>query len=186
MGQSGAGKTTLLNIMTLLERPDEGEIHWNGQNVTKKSNSWLAKQRGELIGLVFQSFYLIPELNVLENVLMARRLIGRVRDQDRDRAMELLTQVGLKGRLFQPITKISGGESQRVAIARALMNQPKVIVADEPTGNLDENTAGGVMELLLALCNQENTALILVTHNPEFANKTEKKVSLHLGNLTEN
>lgn len=180
-GESGAGKTTLLNLITLLEKPDKGEIIWEGQIVSHKRKLDLARYRGTFFGLVFQSHYLIPELNAIENVLMARRLIGPIRESDRKRARELLHEVGLKHRLYHLHTQLSGGEAQRVSIARALMNKPRVIVADEPTGNLDEKTGLEVMNLLLNLCRDIKTSLILVTHNPEFAEQTEKQGFLTLG-----
>ena len=158
-GESGAGKTTLLNLITMLEKPDKGEIFWEGIAVSKKKNSHLAEHRGSFFGLVFQSHYLIPELNAIENVLMARRLIGPVEAEDKKRARELLTEVGLKHRINHLSTELSGGEAQRVSIARALMNGPRVIVADEPTGNLDEKTGLEVMNLLLSFCEGVNTCL---------------------------
>jgi lipoprotein-releasing system ATP-binding protein len=180
-GESGAGKTTLLNLITMLERPDKGEVFWDGKAVSHKKNSHLAKHRGIFFGLVFQSHYLIPELNAIENVLMARRLIGPVEAADKKRAKDLLIEVGLKKRINHLSTQLSGGEAQRVSIARALMNEPRVIVADEPTGNLDEKTGLEVMHLLLNLCGGINTSLILVTHNPEFAEKTQRQGFLTLG-----
>lgn len=180
-GESGAGKTTLLNLITLLERPDHGEVFWDGKAISKKSNSQLARQRGMFFGLVFQAHYLIPELNAIENVLMAKRLVGVIGEEDRERARDLLVQVGLKNRVNHLSTKLSGGEAQRVSIARALMNRPRIIVADEPTGNLDEKTGLEVMDLLLNLCSEVKTSLILVTHNLEFAERTERQGFLALG-----
>lgn len=180
-GESGAGKTTLLNLITLLEKPDTGQIFWESTAVSKYGNSALAKYRGSFFGLIFQSHYLIPELNALENVLMAQRLIGPVTIEDKKRAKDLLTEVGLKNRMTHLSHQLSGGEAQRVSIARALMNRPRVIVADEPTGNLDEKTGLGVMELLLKLCQEVKTSLILVTHNPDFAEKTQHQGFLTLG-----
>lgn len=180
-GESGAGKTTLLNLITLLERPDTGQVFWENTPVTKYGNSALAKYRGNFFGLIFQSHYLIPELNALENVLMAKRLIGQITLEDKKRAKNLLNEVGLKNRITHLSNQLSGGEAQRVSIARALMNNPRVIVADEPTGNLDEKTGLGVMDLLLKLCQEVKTSLILVTHNPEFAEKTDHQGFLTLG-----
>lgn len=180
-GESGAGKTTLLNLITLLERPDTGQVFWENTMVSKYGNSALAKYRGNFFGLIFQSHYLIPELNALENVLMAKRLIGQITLEDKKRAKNLLNEVGLKNRITHLSNQLSGGEAQRVSIARALMNNPRVIVADEPTGNLDEKTGLGVMDLLLKLCQEVKTSLILVTHNPEFAEKTDHQGFLTLG-----
>lgn len=185
-GESGAGKSTFLNIITLLERCDQGEVLWEGKVVSDKPNGWLAKKRGELFGLVFQSHYLIPELNALENVLIVKRLQGRLKVEDQQRAKNLLEVVGLKRRAGHLPSQLSGGESQRVAIARALMNGPKVIVADEPTGSLDEKTGADVMKLLLDVCSKENVSLVLVTHNPEYAKMTQRRGVLHLGRLLMN
>jgi lipoprotein-releasing system ATP-binding protein len=182
-GESGAGKTTLLNLITLLENPDSGEVLWEGKTVSKYKHFNLAKQRGNFFGLIFQSHYLIPELNALENVLMAKRLIGPLELEDKERARELLNVVGLKNRMTHLSNQLSGGEAQRVSIARALMNNPRVIVADEPTGNLDEKTGLGVMELLLSLCSEVQTSLILVTHNPDFAEQTQRQGFLTFGKL---
>ena len=184
-GESGAGKTTLLNLLTLLEKPDAGQIFWNGEEVQRRSNSALARRRGDRMGLIFQAYYLIPELNTIENVLIARRLMGKIRGEDKDRAEELLKMVGLGHRLTHLTTKLSGGEMQRVALARALMNEPYLVIADEPTGNLDEKTAKGVMEMLLSLCHVKGVALILVTHNPEFALMTQKQLILTEGVIKE-
>lgn len=180
-GESGAGKTTLLNLITMLEKPDKGEVFWDGKSVSRKRNSQLAKHRGSFFGLIFQSHYLIPELNAIENVLMARRLIGPIDAEDKKRAHKLLIEVGLKHRINHLSTQLSGGEAQRVSIARSLMNKPRVIVADEPTGNLDEKTGLDVMNLLLNLCSAVNTSLILVTHNPAFAEQTQRQGFLTLG-----
>lgn len=180
-GESGAGKTTLLNLITLLEKPDSGEVIWEGKTVSQYKHFNLAKQRGNFFGLIFQSHYLIPELNALENVLMAKRLIGPLELEDKKCAKELLNAVGLKNRMTHLSNQLSGGEAQRVSIARALMNNPRVIVADEPTGNLDEKTGLGVMDLLLSLCKDVQTSLILVTHNRGFAEQTQRQGFLTFG-----
>ncbi len=182
-GESGAGKTTLLYLISALETPDRGELHWDGVNVMKKSASWRARRRGDFMGFVFQAYYLIPELNALENVLIARRLVGKVTPADRQRATELLERVGLKERLRHTGQQLSGGERQRVALARALINRPRLILADEPTGNLDEHTGDEVMDLLLNLTNEEQTALVLVTHNPTFAERTHRHLFLKAGEM---
>lgn len=182
-GESGVGKTTFLNVLTLLERPESGDIYWQGEKVTQKSNAWLARKRAQWVGLVFQGFYLIPELNALENVLFARRLVGAIRPEDKQRAKALLINVGLGKRLTHLTTQLSGGETQRVAIARSLMNKPQLMIADEPTGNLDEKTAEGVMNLFLNLCKEEDTTLVLVTHNLAYAKQADKHYVLAQGKL---
>jgi len=180
-GESGAGKTTLLYLISALETPDRGELLWQGESVFKHSATWRARRRAEFLGFVFQAYYLIPELNALENVLIARRLLGRIRREDRQRAEELLERVGLAERMQHNSGQLSGGECQRVALARALFNRPALLLADEPTGNLDEHTGEEVMALLLGLCRNEKTALVLVTHNPEFASQTDSRLFLRAG-----
>jgi len=180
-GESGAGKTTLLYLLSVLEKPDGGELYWQGENALQKTADWRARKRAVFMGFVFQAYYLMPELSALENVLLARRLIGRIRGEDRARASELLARVGLAERAQQIPARLSGGEKQRVAVARALMNSPPLILADEPTGNLDERTGETIMALLLSLCAEEKAGLILVTHNPAFAARTERQLFLHEG-----
>lgn len=182
-GESGAGKTTLLYLISALETPNQGELFWEGEDVLKKSATWRARRRGAFMGFVFQAYYLIPELNALENVIVAKRLLGRVTPDDRKRAIELLERVGLKDRMKHTGGQLSGGERQRIALARALINRPSLILADEPTGNLDEHTGDEMMELLLGLCEAEKTALVLVTHNPGFAERTDKRLFLHAGEM---
>jgi predicted ABC-type transport system involved in lysophospholipase L1 biosynthesis ATPase subunit len=134
--------------------------------------------------MVFQSFYLVPELDAFNNVLLARRILGGVDRAARDRARELLGHVGLAGRSHHLPTQLSGGERQRVALARALMNRPRLIVADEPTGNLDERTGNGVIDLLMGLCGSANAALVLVTHNAAHAAKAGRRLILESGVLS--
>ena len=184
-GESGCGKSTLLNVLSGLERPDKGRLRWRGKEVGKRSLSWLAGQRRDFIGFVFQSYYLAPELNALENVLLAARIHGKRGKEWVDRAEALLEQVGMKHRLLHCPTKLSGGERQRVALARALINDPPFILADEPTGNLDESTAEAVMDLLIRLVTESGKCLALVTHHPGFASRTERRLILHGGHLTE-
>ena len=180
-GESGAGKTTLLYLLSVLESPDSGELFWDGENALAQSADWRARRRAQFMGFVFQAYYLMPELSAVENVLLARRLIGPLRKEDRHRAEGLLERVGLADRARQIPAKLSGGEKQRVAVARALMNQPPLILADEPTGNLDERTGEQIMQLLLDLCREETMSLILVTHNPTFAHETDRNLNLHNG-----
>ncbi|WP_233246126.1 ABC transporter ATP-binding protein [Coraliomargarita sinensis] len=182
-GESGCGKSTLLNVLSGLETADSGDLHWTGQRVSGLSLSSLAARRASRIGFVFQAYYLAPELNALENVLLAARIAGRLNNRTRERATELLEKVGLGHRIRQSSTKLSGGERQRVAVARALINDPEMIFADEPTGNLDETTAEAVMALLLEMTTGTGKSLVLVTHNAEFAARTEKQYALHLGQL---
>ena len=156
-GESGAGKTTFLNVIAGLESPTSGEIYWDGQRVDNLSNSKQARLRAGFMGFVFQNYCLVPELNALENVELAARIAGKFDASARKRAKELLDSVGLSGRLRHLPSQMSGGEKQRVAIARAVMNNPRVILADEPTGNLDEATGLEVMDIFLTLCSSYST-----------------------------
>ena len=183
-GESGSGKSTLLNVLSGLETANAGELFWNGQAAAGRSLSWLAARRAGYIGFVFQSYYLAPELNALENVLLGARIAGRINRAVHERAVALLQRVGMGHRLTHSATKLSGGERQRVAVARALINDPPLVLADEPTGNLDESTGLAVMELLLELAGEEAKSLVLVTHNPEFAQRTQRQLTLHLGKLS--
>ncbi len=176
-GESGSGKSTLLNLLAGLDAPDSGTVAWGGSADTG------AGRRAAYLGMVFQSFYLVPELDAEANVLLARRILGGLDRAARGRARELLGQVGLGGRAHHLPSQLSGGERQRVALARALMNGPRLVVADEPTGNLDERTGNAVVELLLGLCTSANTALILVTHNAAHAAKARRSLLLHAGLL---
>lgn len=182
-GGSGAGKTTFLNVIAGLESPTSGEIYWDGQRVDNLSNSKQARLRAGFMGFVFQNYCLVPELNALENVELAARIAGKFDASARKRAKELLDSVGLSGRLRHLPSQMSGGEKQRVAIARAVMNNPRVILADEPTGNLDEATGLEVMDIFLTLCSSYSTSLLLITHNPEFAARTSAQVKLAAGVL---
>jgi putative ABC transport system ATP-binding protein/lipoprotein-releasing system ATP-binding protein len=173
-GESGCGKSTLLNLLSGLDTPDAGTLTWAGHPPR-------TDRRRAFLGMVFQSFYLIPELNALDNVLMAARMLKAPGAAERTRAAELLARVGLAARATHLPAQLSGGERQRVAVARALMNSPQLLLADEPTGNLDERTGDAVIELLLELGRETRTALILVTHNAGHAAKTARHLVLHDG-----
>ncbi len=175
-GESGSGKSTLLNLLSGLDVPDAGTLQWAGAPAH-------ASRRAEFLGMVFQSFYLIPELDALQNVLMAARMRGVPGAAERTRATDLLRRVGLAARATHVPAQLSGGERQRVAVARALMNSPKLLLADEPTGNLDERTGDAVIEMLLTLCRETGTALVLVTHNVAHAAKCQRSLVLHEGIL---
>ena len=180
-GESGSGKTTLLNVAACLDSPTSGEVFWNGARVDGLGNSRQARLRASYMGFVFQAYCLVPEINALENVLFAARIAGNYGPQCVRRAKEILEKVGLKDRARHMPHQMSGGERQRVAIARAIINSPSVILADEPTGNLDEETGEEVMEMFLALCAEEMAALLLVTHNPDFARRTSRSLRLVRG-----
>lgn len=184
-GESGAGKTTLLQILGGLEKPDAGELRWNGETVTGKGNRFLAERRARLLGYVFQAFHLVPELTALENVTLAAHIAGRPGKSARPEAKSLLERVGLGHRLDHLPGKLSGGECQRVAIARALINRPPLVLADEPTGNLDENTGESIMALLLDMTRERGAALALVTHSPAYAARAHRRLILRHGELHE-
>src|SRR5208283_734568 len=182
-GESGSGKTTLLNLLAGLDASEGGDVAWAGASITGLGNNALAGRRARFLGMVFQAYYLIPEIDALANVLMARRMLGRVGTRERARAAALLARVGLAERAHHLPAHLSGGERQRVAIARALMNEPRVILADEPTGNLDERTGDSVIEVLLGAGAEQGAALVLVTHNPQHAAKCSRSLQLHAGVL---
>jgi ABC-type lipoprotein export system ATPase subunit len=182
MGQSGSGKSTLMNIIGLLDRPTEGTYKLDEVAMNKKmGDAKRAKLRGEFIGFIFQTFNLLPNLTVLDNVALPTMYTGRER-QAKKRAKELLEKVNLGHRLKQRPNTLSGGERQRVAIARALMNNPKVILADEPTGNLDSKSGEEVMTILQDL-NKQGTTMLLVTHNDELAKRANRIIHLKDGKI---
>ena len=182
-GESGSGKSTLLNLLAGLDRPDAGELFWGGEAAHQLSLGELTARRGRFLGMVFQAYYLIPELDAVANVLMGARMVGGVGSVERERALALLKRVGLAERGHHLPAQLSGGERQRVAVARALVNRPQLILADEPTGNLDERTGDEIIALLLEVCAEQQTALVLVTHNPVHAKKTNRQLVLKNGQM---
>lgn len=182
-GPSGSGKSTLLNIITGIDRPTAGQVRFAGQVLQKMNENKMAKWRGKHIGIVFQFFQLLPTLTAEENVLLALELGGVVlRRQQRQRAIECLSLVGLQDHRKRLPSELSGGQQQRVAIARALANDPPVLVADEPTGNLDSKTAVTVFQLLEELT-QRGKTVIYVTHDPELAKRAEHRIDLLDGHI---
>jgi putative ABC transport system ATP-binding protein len=167
MGPSGSGKSTLLNLLGAMDKPTSGKVIVNGVDIGNLAERKLSKYRKEQIGFIFQSFYLLPNLDVIGNVLIPL-IPYKIRQEDKDRAQELLDLVGLGNRTGSKVRKLSGGESQRVAIARALINDPKVLLADEPTGNLDSETGKSIIDLLLKLTEKGKT-IVIVTHDPRIA-----------------
>lgn len=184
MGPSGCGKTTFLNIAGLLDTFDRGEYRLDGLDVSSLSDTQMSRIRNEKIGFVFQSFNLIPDLNVFDNIdvpLRYRRMNGR----DRRHVIETALQtVGLTARMSHYPSQLSGGQQQRVAIARALVGRPKLILADEPTGNLDSQMAGEIMELLDAI-NREGTTVVMVTHDPRLAARAHRQIHLLDGRVVD-
>ena len=183
VGQSGSGKSTLLSLLCGIDRPDEGEISLDGQSYQSLNEDELAKIRSSKVGIIFQNFHLIPHLNALENVELSLQILGE--DNSETRAKEVLKRVGLGHRLDHYPTQLSGGEKQRVAIARSLVINPQFLLADEPSGSLDEKTGGDVISLLFELVEENNTGLILVTHNQNLAKRCQKVLSLEQGKLNE-
>ncbi|MBK5911746.1 ABC transporter [Rhodothalassium salexigens] len=183
IGQSGAGKSTLLHVAGLLERPETGRVAIAGQDAGALSERRRADLRGHAIGFVYQFHHLLPEFSALENVVLPQRIAGTPRGQAEARARHLLGQLGLDHRLDHRPGKLSGGEQQRVAIARALANRPALLLADEPTGNLDEDTAAVVMDELLSLVRTEGLAALIATHNRGLAERMDRTVTLKRGRL---
>ena len=186
VGPSGSGKSTLLNLVGLLDRPTSGTLRICGRDVTDLSDGELTKLRGETLGFVFQFHHLLPGLTVAENVqLPAAALEGGLSRSQRPRAIELLESMGLHGQADRKARTLSGGMQQRVAIARALMNDPALVFADEPTGNLDTETTDQVMELLRGWNEEKGTAFVLVTHDPTVAARCRRRVRLVDGRIVE-
>ncbi|HWA08036.1 MAG TPA: ABC transporter ATP-binding protein [Opitutaceae bacterium] len=175
-GESGSGKSTLLHLLAGLDTADGGALQWAGAPAH-------GDRRAQFLGMVFQSFYLVPEIDALQNVLLAARILRVPDAAARQRAADLVARVGLAERAHHLPAQLSGGERQRIAVARALMNSPRLLLADEPTGNLDEHTGDAVIELLLSLCRETRTALVLVTHNAAHAQKTSRQLFLREGRL---
>lgn len=184
LGKSGSGKTTFLNMIGMLDKPDSGDVYYAGQNVSKAPSSKIDLLRNEMLGFIFQFHYLLPEFTALENVMLPG-LIGKKksREEVKKRAAELLIEMQLGDRLDHKPTELSGGEKQRVAIARALINEPKIILADEPTGNLDEETSEVIHNLLRKICREKKQTIIVVTHSTELASITDKRYHLTKGKL---
>jgi len=178
VGTSGVGKSTLLHILGTLDRPTSGQVLWEGQEVFNLDDQQLADFRNRKVGFVFQFHHLLPEFNALENVMLPVLISRRPRSEAQDRAEAILSQVGLKDRLHHRIGALSGGEQQRVAVARALALEPEVLLADEPTGNLDPRTGGQVHELLLSLNREKGVTTVIVTHNLELAKRLDRQITL--------
>lgn len=183
VGASGAGKSTLLHCIGTLDLPTSGSILFDGQELTQLSGSRLARLRNRSIGFVFQFHHLLPEFNALENVMMPGMIRGDSRKSLEKRASALLAEVGLSHRATHRPGELSGGEQQRVAIARALSLEPKLLLADEPTGNLDSKTSDAIHNLFLALNESRSTTVVVVTHNPSFAARMPRVVEMRDGRI---
>ncbi len=184
MGTSGSGKSTLMNLLGCLDVPTSGRYVLAGRDVTQLNDDELSELRNEHIGFVFQSFYLLPYATVLENVLLPTLYRERKKDRARDRAVELLRLIGLEDRMrFRP-TQLSGGEQQRVAICRALINDPELLLADEPTGQLDSQTAAEIMNVLTQM-NQRGKTVVVITHDADIAAYARRLIHIRDGVITE-
>jgi lipoprotein-releasing system ATP-binding protein len=182
-GPSGAGKSTLLHIAGLLERPDAGEVAVGGRQCGQLNDLERTALRRSELGFVYQFHHLLPEFTALENIVLPQMIAGEAKASARDRAMTLLGLVGLEERAQHRPAQLSGGEQQRVAIARALANEPRVLLADEPTGNLDEQTADYVFEFLQQAVQSSGVAALIATHNIDLAGRMDRRVRLHDGVL---
>jgi len=183
VGKSGCGKTTLLSLLSGLEKPTEGKVSLDGKEITDSSEDELALYRRENVGFIFQSFNLIPTLSAWENVALPLFPMKIPQEQQRQRAMEMLEKMELGHRTEHLPSELSGGEKQRVAIARALVNHPKIIFADEPTGNLDSATGEAIMSILHRLNDEDGVAILMVTHEPDLAKQADRLVRMKDGEV---
>lgn len=185
MGRSGSGKSTLLNMLGCMDRPDSGDYFLDNNRISDMDDDQLSAVRNRYMGFVFQSFHLLPRLTALENVLLPRRYHSDgVQDSDREKAVALLNRVDLGDRMGHKPNELSGGQRQRVAIARSLINDPKVLLADEPTGNLDSSTSDAIMALLQEL-NADGQTIVMVTHEPEIADNAKRQIMMRDGKILE-
>jgi len=183
VGESGSGKSTLLHILGTLDHADSGQARLDGEDMMSLSDHAAAAIRNKKIGFIYQAHHLIPELSALENVMLPMLVGGQAQSIAKQKAQELLTRLHLSHRLEHTPARLSGGEAQRVAVARALVNKPSLVLADEPTGNLDERTAQEVFNAMKSLCSEEKAAVIVVTHSMELAKQTDRILRLSGGIL---
>jgi lipoprotein-releasing system ATP-binding protein len=183
VGQSGAGKSSLLHMAGLLEAPSAGEIYIGGQAASRLPEQERTRIRRDMIGFVYQAHHLLPEFNALENVILPQMIAGKSRGEAGVEAKRILTALGLGARLTHRPAQLSGGEQQRVAIARALANKPRILLADEPTGNLDPKTAGGVFDALIAITRAQGVGALIATHNFALAARMDRALLLDQGRL---
>ncbi|PVX51738.1 lipoprotein-releasing system ATP-binding protein [Balneicella halophila] len=183
VGASGAGKTTLLQILSTLDKADGGNLLFNGEDISKYGEKRLAKFRNKEIGFIFQFHHLLPEFTALENVCIPAYILGKGRKESEERALELLTILGLKDRINHKPSELSGGENQRVAVARAMMNNPAIIFADEPTGNLDSANKEEIHQLFFDLRDKLGQTFVIVTHDSDFADQCDRKLVMKDGRI---
>ena len=186
MGPSGSGKSTLLNMIGLLDIPSQGKVFVKGKDITTLSEDQLSQLRGRTIGFILQEFNLLPNLSALENVTLPMVFQGMPEKERKEKAEELLIKVGLKDRILHQPAELSGGERQRVAIARAFANSPEMVIADEPTGNLDSTTGKMIMEILTEFHQKEKKTMVVVTHDPNIAHYSEVIVNIKDGQIITN
>ncbi|GGX51738.1 lipoprotein-releasing ABC transporter ATP-binding protein LolD [Saccharospirillum salsuginis] len=184
VGSSGSGKTTLLNLLAGLDTPSEGDVYMAGQALSKLGDRERARLRNQYMGFVFQFHHLLPEFSALENIVMPMVIGGHYRSDSHQKAHDLLERVGMKDRALHRPAELSGGERQRVAIARALINEPKVVLMDEPTGNLDDSTSEQVHDLIMELNRDSNASFVVVTHNQEWAQQMPRQLRLKKGRIS--
>jgi len=184
-GESGCGKSTLLNLIGGLDRPSGGSVFLDGQDIASLPETALASYRNRSIGFIFQFHFLLKDFTALENVILPGMLSGRSREETTERGRQLLAEVGMESRATHFPVELSGGERQRIAVARALMNEPRLILADEPTGNLDERNSRAVQEMLFGLVQRHGRTLILVTHDRAMAASAQRRFVLQGGMLRE-
>jgi len=186
LGPSGSGKSTLLNMIGCLDLPTKGKVFLDGRDISQMSEDELAQVRGQKIGFIFQQFNLLQNLNALENVAIPMIFQGKSDSERQERAKSLLASLGLRERITHRPSELSGGEQQRIAIARSLANNPEIIVADEPTGNLDSTTGKRIMEILINLHRKEGKTIVVVTHDPNIANYSNQIINIKDGQLVTN
>lgn len=186
MGPSGSGKSTLLNIIGVLDIPTKGKIYLKNKDVSLLSEDKLSRLRGKIIGFVFQEFNILPNLTALENVVLPMIFQGASKKERKERAKEILASLGLGDRISHRATELSGGERQRVAIARAFANDPEMVIADEPTGNLDSATGRKIMEILVDFHRKNGKTVVVVTHDPNIANYSEEIINIRDGQIVKN
>ncbi len=183
IGASGSGKSTLLHLLGGLDRPDSGEVIWNGRNIYSMNDEQLADFRNAELGFVFQFHHLLPEFTAIENIMMPALISGKDFSGAKSQALDLLERFGIAGRAEHRPAQLSGGEQQRVAMARALMNNPKLILADEPTGNLDESNTDILLDMLFELRETEQVSILLITHEKDIASRSDLIYRLSQGKL---